>query len=166
MMKELEKEPAEKITDNSGAIITSNPSEIIKHYNRVITIDGVSLGLILVTMRKSFLLSIHNVGILDQNDEISKDSMIRGFMNSNQNLTGLSLAIGDQSTCIMNSDNSLDSATLASRLSKKLNIDRPVYVANNLNLPYDSIDDSTFKSKLYLKVFQFVRDTYCSNCQV
>lgn len=154
-----------KVVDNSKSIILSNPSNVIKYHRRVVTIDGITLSLILVSMKRSFLLTIQNASSFDNQDEISKDGMIMGFMNSNQTIKGLSLAIGDQSTCIINSDNSLDSATLASRLSKKLNLDRPVYVANNYNPPYDTIDDSAFKSKLYLKTFQFVRDTYCKTSQ-
>lgn len=163
MFKDPGKLFTEKMTDNFKTTITSNPSNVIRHHNKVINIDGVSLSLTMVTMKRSFLLTIQNAGNSDRTEEISKDSIIRGFMVSNRNLNGLSLAIGEQSTCIINSDNSLDSATLASRLSKKLNLDRPVYVANSSNVPYDTIEGNTFKSKLYLKVFQFARDTFRCN---
>lgn len=152
--------------------ITSNPSKVIKYFEKTIVVDDAPIKLDLVTMKRSFLLVISNgsrnslpINILEPQKnapqrELTREELIRGFMDSNSSLKGLSLAISGCSTCIKESDNSLSSATLASRLSKKLNADRPVYVANNIQLPHDSIDSGGLTAKLYLKIFQFVQSNY------
>ena len=82
---------------------------------------------------------------------MSGEALIQSFMNENSSLKGLSLAIGGHSTCLIASENSLASLSLASRLSKSLNNNGPVYVANNL----EAIDKL---EEIYNKIFQFVRD--------
>ena len=149
----------------SGAKTISNPSKCINQFQTVINIDEASCHLVLVTMKRSFLLAINCKGFGSlshpNTDRVfPREQLICGFMESNPALRGLCLAIGDHSTCLIPSDNSLASATLATRLSKKFNKNRPVYVANNLQLPYDSLDSSTMMSKLYMKVFQFVGANY------
>lgn len=152
-------------------VVEANPSNVIKHHQRVLNISGSQINLTLITMKRSFLLVVSNESNSgptafeeptrgDNSDSISKEDMIRGFMGSNSTLKGLSLAIGGLNTCIVNSENSLASATLASRLSKKCNNNRPVYVANNFQFPHDTVDPDEFSAKLYLKIFQFVRANY------
>lgn len=147
----------------------SNPSEVIKHFWEFIEINGTAISMTLITMKRSFLLTVnnfkpseltgqyqtekHSVGVL-------KDSIKRGFMGTNNNLKGLSLAIGELNTCIIGCENSLDSAMLASKLSKKLNDNKPVYVAYNVQLPLDTEDGIGSTAKLYMKVFQFVSANY------
>lgn len=164
-------------TNTPRCSVISNPSKVIGHHRQLINIEDVSLELNLVTMKRSFLLSINNVdldgfrdfgeqqiplnsGGEEQVNVITRDDMIRGFMDSNSTMKGLSLAIGQHNTCLMNSDNSIASATLASRLSKKLNQNRPVYVANNFQFSNDTLELDSFMAKLYMKVFQFVRNNY------
>lgn len=146
------------------------------YHRQVISIDGASIELNLVTMKRSFLIAINNVDLVqsqgfdvqipftgnedNKSSDVTRDDMIRGFMDSNMSMQGLSLAIGKHNTCLINSDNSLASATLASRLSRKLNLDRPVYVANNFQFPDNTVESDTFQAKLYMKVFQFVNNYY------
>lgn len=139
--------------------LVSQPSEVIKSVAKTIEIDKVHLKLTLVAMKRSFLLVISNVGD-DTVYQINPDDMVRGFSASNLPLQGLSLAIGKHSTTIIDSDNSLASASLATKLSEKLNLNRPVYVANNFQLPYNFVEPDSFMSKLYLKLFQFVKANY------
>lgn len=147
----------------------SKPSQIIKHFWELFEINGTAVSLTLVTMRKSFLLCVNNYkpGELTGQQEASqlrigviRDEILRGFMGTNENLRGLSIAIGELNTCIVSSENSLHSATLASKLSKKLNYNRPVYVAYNVQLPHDTDDGIGSGAKLYLKIFQFVKAHY------
>lgn len=136
--------------------VVAEPSQAIKHYEQVVVICGVEVCFTLVTMKRSFLLVIDNPATAPQN-------AMMGFMKSNSTLKGLSLAIGEHSTCIIDSQSSIASATLASRLSKKFNQNRPVYVANNFQPAHDMIDSEGFISKLYLKTFQFVESNYVKN---
>lgn len=147
----------------------SKPSSVMKHFWEVLEVNGTAISLTLVTMRNSFLLCINNYkpGELTGQQELSqlrigvvRDGLLRGFMGTNENLRGLSLAIGELNTCIVSSENSLHSATLASKLSKKLNSNRPVYVAYNVQLPHDTDDGIGSSAKLYLKIFQFVKAHY------
>lgn len=86
---------------------------------------------------------------------MSQNEIIKSFMESNSSLKGISLAIGEHSTCLIDS---LASATQASRLSNKLH--KPVYMANNMQLSHDTIESSGVKAKLYMKIFQCVRTKY------
>lgn len=148
--------------------LISSPSKTINHYSQILSISDATIELNLVTMKRSFLLVINNVSLEGRGDQreasvddaMSIDQMIRGFMNSNDSLKGMSLAIGQCSTCIVNSESSLDSVTLAQRLSKSLNLNRPVYVANNFQYPRDTVDSTEFMTKLYMKIFQFVKNNY------
>lgn len=147
----------------------SYPSKVIKYFWEIFEINGTAVSLTLITMKKSFLLCInnHKPGELVGQQESSNmknsfltEQLMRGFMGNNQNLKGLSLAVGDVNTCIVGSENSLESAMLASKLSKKLNFNRPVYVAYNVQLPLDTDDGIGSNARLYLKVFQFVKANY------
>lgn len=163
--------------------ILSRPSKCIKVHHKTIMIDSTTYQLVLIRMSRTFLLAINNlntctdsipgipqrvmaatVGSCDDNTVgLSEDQLIRCFMESNSNLRGLSLAIGDICTCLIESDNSLASSSLATRLSKRLNLSRPVYVANNLQVSQDIIELSQYMSKFYMKVFQFVSSHYNAN---
>jgi len=155
--------------DTSLADNSCTSSKVIKYVTREVEIEGVRVYLGLVTMKSSFLVVVNSKSFndsLDQMDddhdkELSREAVIRGFSNSNDSLRGLSLAIGEHSTCLINSESSVASSTLATRLSKKLNQNRPVYVANNFHLPHDTLDPDGFVTKLYMRIFQFVRSNYC-----
>lgn len=139
--------------------IISKPSEVIKSIEKEVDIDRVRLTVTLITMKRSLLLVINSA------DEcriqlVDPDDLVRGFSASNSPLLGLSLALGKHNTTILESSNSLDSASLATKLSEKLNLNRPVYVANNFQIPYDFVNPDNFMSKLYLKLFQFVNANY------
>lgn len=146
--------------------ITSKPSKVVQHHQTTIDHDGTTYSLDLVTMKRSFLLVINNVGLGElsmrevENDQMSQEEIIGCFMETNSSLRGLSLAIGEHSTCLIDSENSLASATLATRLSKKFNLNRPVYVANNLQISHGTIDSAGALSNIYVKIFQFVRANY------
>ena len=152
--------------------IVSKPSTIIKTFRKIITIDGQSYELILVTMQRSFMLVVKNCNsnllpnfpALNQKDDgevaMSEEMLVQSFMNENLPLKGLSLAIGGHSTCLVASENPLASTSLASRLSKKFNLNRPVYVANDTQTPDDLCELNDLTSKLYLKIFQFVEANY------
>lgn len=132
-----------------------NSDSIIKYFETVIQVGTVDVQLTLITMSRSFLLHLGEPEISARTgDTLTKEDIARKFMDAN--LKGLCMAIGQHSTCLIESDNSLASATMASRLSKKFNQDRPVYVANNVIVPQHELDSSDFIAKLYLKVFQFV----------
>lgn len=168
--------------DNEGAVnnkvqpdvtcdMISKPSKTISVHEATISIEDVPINLTLVAMKHSLLLVIHdsdsqpvmNLGDLGPADRhVSREVMIQGFMNSNSSLRGLALGIGEHGTCIISSDNALNSATLASRISKKLNANRPVYVANNLTQPQQVLDSDIVIAKFYMRVFQFIRSHY--NC--
>ena len=148
--------------------ISSRPSEVVRQVEKFIDFNGplekVIIKLTLVTMRRSFLLAINRVNsVKESGDTMSNEDMINCFRDSNTSLNGLSLAIGDQSTCLVPSDNSVASATLATRLSKKLNSNRPVYVASSINLA-DEMSESNLMPKLYLKIFQFLQANYDCDC--
>lgn len=160
-------------TDNHDTVpfeIISKPSATIKTFQDCIVVDENAFELILVTMKRSFLLVIkkRSDNTLTQfthpsqgdkvEETMSEDMLVQSFMNQNLPLKGLSLAIGEHSTCLKPSDNSLASTSLASRLSKKLNNGQPVYVASDIQVSsQDTCDLSDFMSKFYLKIFQFVR---------
>jgi len=158
----------------ANATITK-PSRSIRTYSETISFDASSYHMILVVMDKTFLISINSVtkrsflfpNLLEQvsphtenNEGLKKieDEDMSSLTDSN--LKGLSMAVGEYSTCLIDSDNSLASTSLATRLSRKLNNNRPVYVANNLNMPSDLVDMSDFMSKFYMKVFQFISANY------
>lgn len=152
-------------TPDGAYEVIAQPSEVIHHHEKFIEIEGVRVMLTLVTMKRSFLLVIGNSGVdilpqHSQDPQLERERMIRGFMRSNSTLSGLSLALGEHNTCMIESNSSLASATLASRLSKKLNKNRPVYVANNFQCASNVIDTETLTTKLYLKIFQFVQSKY------
>lgn len=136
----------------------AEPSEVIKHFEKVISLDQMKVRLHLVTMRRTFLLQIGN----DDDSKLEDADPIRsGFSGSNHALDGLSLAIGDQATHITSSGNLLESASLASRLSKSVNRNRPVYIANNFIYPTRYTNEhGQLASQLYMKIFQFVRSNY------
>lgn len=152
--------------------IVSKPSTIIKTFRKIITVDGQSYELILVTMKRSFLLVVKNSNndllpnfpSLNKTDDgevtMTGEMLVQSFMNEDSPLKGLSLAIGEHSTCLVASENPLASTSLASRLSKKFNLNRPVYVANDIQVPHDNCDLTDLMSKLYLKIFQFVGTNY------
>lgn len=163
----------EEITDRFNREIVietiSRPSKTIRLYETTICIEDVPINLTLVTMKHSILIVIHDSGskpILNlgdmsaENKHIAREIMIQGFMSSNTSLKGLALGIGEHGTYIISSDSALNSATLASRISKKLNANRPVYVANNITQPQQVLDSDTVIAKFYMKVFQFVRSNY------
>lgn len=139
---------------------TIEPSKYVKYFKQTLVLDESQIELRLVTMRRSFLLVISGLddgdNLDDEASEVSRDAMIKGFMESNNRMKGMSLAIGQSSTCILNSNNSLNSTSLAERLSKCLNQNRPVYVANNFGM----IKSGEFIDKLYMKIFQFVKNHY------
>lgn len=139
--------------------LISEPSKVIRTVDTVLDIDRVRLRLVLVTMRRSFLLVISQPDA-NKVHQVDPFDMIRGFTASDMPLQGLSLALGKHNTTIVESENSLASATLATRLSEKFNLNRPVYVSNNFQLPYDFVNPDMFMSKLYLKIFQFVKTNY------
>lgn len=161
--------------------ILRSPSGVIKTYERVVSIDDTQYQLVLITMSRSFLLSINDLTTgedlypslpkrsipANEGDcnkiQLAQHELIRYFMEAHPNMNGLSLAIGEHSTCLIDSANSLASSTLATRLSKKFNLNRPVYVANNIQVPRNLIDISEFMSKFYMKVFQFVNTHYKAN---
>lgn len=76
------------------------------------------------------------------------------FSQSKSCLDSLSMAIGDLSTSISYKGNPLVSSSLAIRLSKSCNQNRPVYVANNLQCSDEQTAD------LYGIIFQFVRNNH------
>lgn len=173
------KESSRSVSQSSGAEavafkIQSKPSAVIKSHQRTITIDGKAYELILVTMKRSFLLVVKDAACISSSlglpppllnvdgaeADMSGEALIRSFMNVNSPLQGLSLAIGEHSTCLIPSDNSLASTSLATRLSRKLNLNRPVYVASDVKPSTNSLDMTDFMSKLYLKIFQFVNANY------
>lgn len=154
----------------------SKPSRTLCMHETTLSLEDIPVGVTLITMERSLLLVIHDcdsspnfkfAGINEHaaNEHTIRDMMIQGFMESNKALRGLALGIGDHSTCIISSDNALSSATLASRISKKLNQNRPVYVANNLQQSQHILDSDMVMAKFYMRVFQFVRSKYCSNEQ-
>lgn len=112
---------------------------MIKTAEKSITLDRVGLTLTLVMMSRSFLL------VLRRED----DSVVP--FNDKLALEGLSMALGDYSTSIYNSGDALGCSSLASRLSKSCNKNRPVYVSNMCGLSDELV------SELYPKIFQFVR---------
>lgn len=123
--------------------------------------DGILINLTLVIMKRSFLLALSNEhNRLAVQGDPTRESLVEGFMSSNSSLKGLSLAIGDCSSCLIPSNSDLNSSTLAMRLSKKFNSNGPVYVANNFDFARDTIDTSEFLSRLYMKVFQFISKNY------
>lgn len=144
-------------TDVIPIEILSKPSTVIKCFNKTITDNETSYELTLITMKRSFLLVINNIemGFLQalrtrqDNITMSESELIESFMNKNTLLRGLSLAISGYSTCLIDSANSVASLSLASRLSKTLNDNGPVYVANNMEAP-DRLD------VIYRQVFQFI----------
>lgn len=181
MSADIAEEAVEPARPESGEAkveyqITSKPSKGINTYHKLIDVDQSTYLLTLLTMSRSFLLSISNVRVGsnllpglprqlmdDIEDEKNSDdikmphsTLIRCFAESDSRLKGLSLAIGERSTCLIESENSLASCTLASRLSKKFNLNRPVYVVNNIEIPRDQIDVSDFMCKFNMKMFQFV----------
>lgn len=160
-----------KTTPASPCVVTSKPSKVITNHDTFVEVNGVSIHSSLVLMKRSFLLVLNNACLSQRasiktaidGDKITKEEVIRGFMNTNTTLRGLSLGIGEHSSCLIESDESIISSTLATRLSKKINRNRPVYVANNIKLPQEELDPSGFMAKLYLRVFQFVNAHY--KCQ-
>lgn len=141
--------------------ILSEPSCVIKVHNTTVTLEDIPITMTLVTMKRSFLLALDNRSdSFTFNTSSSPEALIEGFMGTNSSLKGLSMAIGDCSSCLIPSNSDLSSSTLALRLSKKFNSGGPVYVANNFEFGRDTIDTSEFLSRLYMKVFQFVGNNY------
>lgn len=151
--------------------VQSKPSAIIKSCQKTITISDKAYDLTLVTMKRSFLLVVKSaesirpcipqfVNVNGSDADMSDEELVQGFMDVNPPLKGLCLAIGDHSTCLIPSENSLASSSLAIRLSKKLNLNRPVYVVSDIQAPTDTFDAPDVMSRLYLKIFQFVGANY------
>lgn len=170
-----EKNPEDSHTSVSCDII-AKPSKGIGVHETTLSLENVPVGLTLVTMKRSLLLVIHDtdsnsafrfldIDATGMNEHMAREMMIQGFTNSNRALKGLALSIGDHSTCIISSENSLNSATLASRISKKLNYNRPVYVASNLEQPQHVLDSGMVMAKFYMRVFEFVKSNYRSTDQ-
>lgn len=149
--------------------LQAQPSAIVKHHEKIISIEDIFVRLNIVTMQRTFLLTIGNANFCDTSptdEKVTREDLLKGFVKSNTTLDNLSLAIGNLNTCLIDVDNPLASASLASRLSKAVNKSRPVYVANNLELPRDLLDSSVWLSKLYMIVFAFVREHYSTNAVV
>jgi hypothetical protein len=148
--------------------VISKPSNVIKTFNKTIRVAESFYEMTLITMKRSFLLAIENVepggplGRLNPPTDttLSSDMLIQSFMSGNNSLKGLSLAIGGHSTCLIASEHSLASLSLASRLSRSLNNNGPVYVANNTQAPSDTLDQQDNVTSLYERIFQFVRQNY------
>jgi hypothetical protein len=151
--------------ENISFEVLSKPSNTIRTFYRTVNVAGSSYEMTLVTMKRSFLLVLDNVEgnflMRNQNEDVmSREMLIQSFMSDNSSLKGLSLAIGGHNTCLIASENSVASLSLASRLSKSLNNNGPVYVANNLQMPDETLDRVDGISNLYDKIFQFVRQNY------
>lgn len=123
-----------------GSHISKN---MIKAVEKVIVVDEARIHLTLIIMHRTFLLVLKR----DQGNHTP-------IFGQSLALEGLSMALGDFSSSIFNSGDSLSSSSLATRLSKSCNKNKPVYVANNCGIPGESITD------LYMKAFQFVRANY------
>lgn len=132
--------------------VLAKPSDVIKTFNKTISVAGSYYELTLITMKRSFLLVMEDAQEGRNIAAMSSETLIQSFMRENSSLKGLSLAVGGNATCLIASEHSLASLSLASRLSKTLNNNGPVYVANNIQ--------QSELSSLYEKVFSFV-----TNCR-
>lgn len=141
--------------------VTAEPSKVIKHFTTFITLSKVAIQLNLITMRGTILLVVNDMSLSSAcdspNSNMTKHDLVQALTNPSMVLDGLTLAIGDHSTCLTTRGDSHASAALASRLSKAVNKNRPVYVASNLRTGTD-LDD--ISSQLHMKIFQFVRSSY------
>lgn len=129
----------------------SRPSKRIGHFEDIIKNDQVSLRLTLITMKRSFLLAINPCVHFGAEDaRISKEQFAKSYLD------GLSLALGDLYTCIIDrgDESSVASCTLASRLSRSVNGNKPVYVSVNHSIPSENIEN------VYQKIFRFVKLHY------
>ena len=164
--------PPTQTANEAAAIpvkVVSKPSDVIKAFERTISLAGSFYDLTLITMKRSFLLVIDSVDErkITRPDRkqhaknMSSERILESFLVGNPALRGLSLAIGGHSTCLIASEHSLASSSLAVRLSKSLNNNGPVYVANNMQPPNDTPDQFENVTGLHEKIFQFVRNN-CS----
>lgn len=144
--------------------VTSNPSNVIKHFEELITVGQTRARLNLITMKRTFLLDISHNSIFSDaisNDKPKASHLIDGLNTNNTALNGLSLALGDYNTIISFRGDTHASSNLATRLSKSLNKNRPVYVSNNLEYSLDPVmEQGNLTSLLYMKIFQFVKANY------
>lgn len=139
------------------------PSQVISYNEDIITLEGIQIQLILICMKRTLLLVIDKPNIdafVDDRSGINinkAERVLQGFSSTNNSLNGLSMAIGTLSTTLINSEHSIISSKLASNLSVKINQNRPVYVANNFEIPFNKVDDMFFGA-LNVRIFDYVRD--------
>lgn len=159
------------MSENVSYEVLARPSAVIKHHRKTISHHNQGYDLLLVTMKRSLLLVVKKVegsvlGLppLVDGDEKEADltdlELVQSFMNANPPLRGLSLAIGEHSTCLIPGENSLASSSLATRISRKLNLNRPIYVVSEIQIAADDLDAADLMPNLYLKIFQFVKANY------
>lgn len=150
-----------EVTPASKYEVVAKPSKVLNYYSETTRVGNAQVHLMMTTMSRTFLLVITDAK--PQMNNLSSEASY--FTDNNCSLDGLSVAIGEHSTPIIGLDETLGSGTLASRLSKKFNQNRPVYVANNLRVPPDTLDNMEFMTRLFLSVSRFVAANYKpANC--